>query len=529
MASYSPVPSRYIISLDRTFVKKYYIKMRFKIVSPTKALISNYSAQEFEDLKVELTYTNTAAQHMVKRHFNNQWARRQNPTGWQIKLDELKAEVKKTLVFQDDDGKFFVRPGSLPYLSMFSRDNSEITYTYSIPKRIAWAKPLPFELYPYQTESFVNLINVQHGNVELCTGAGKSAILLKLCRETGFKCAIIAPSRSIFRELMKSFEKYLGKNNVGGFGDGKKKIGKRITICIGDSLSNVKKGTEEWEFFSKLEMIAVDESHTWGAETLENLCHGIFADVPYRFFMSGTQTRGDGTEKLLQSIIGRTVHTLGTKEAIAGGYICPHDFSIVEIESSNPNYNSADILEMKRIHFLNNRNIAAFVSKLANIEATTQRRQILVLVEELTQISMLVKLLKVPFAYAHSEANKQKLVELGLEKVDTEESVEKFNKNEVQVLIGTSCIATGTNIYPTHYTINWCGGASEIRTKQGAVGRSVRLGSQNPYKEKCLPKSIAHIFDFDVIDAYALQHHLTERITYYQDSGASIRRIKFTK
>ena len=48
----------------------------------------------------------------------------------------------------------------------------------------------------------------------------------------------------------------------------------------------------------------------------------------------------DGTEKLLQSIIGKTVNKLSTKEAIDGGFICPHDYKIVSIESSNPNYNS---------------------------------------------------------------------------------------------------------------------------------------------------------------------------------------------
>ena len=210
----------------------------------------------------------------------------------------------------------------------------------------------------------------------------------------------------------------------------KEKSVKDSRFAIGDSLCNVKPGTEEWEFFSNLDMMIVDESHTWGAETLEDICHGILADVPCRFFMSGTQTRGDGAEKLLQSIIGRTVHTLTTAEAIEGGYICNHNFTLIDIESSNPNYNDEDPLVMKRIHFLNNRNIAAFAAKLANAEAMTFRRQTLILVEELTQLSMILPLLKVPYAYAHSESNKEKLEPLGLEKVDTDEAVEKFNKAE---------------------------------------------------------------------------------------------------
>jgi len=495
--------------------------MRFEIASPTKALVLDATDQEMAKLRDDLTYTNTAAAHDVKRHFNNRWLRSKNNAAWESRLEFLKSKVKNTLVYEDSDGKTFIRPGSIPYLSPYDVKNNVV---YPTPKKVAWAKMLPFQLHPYQTESIEKLIPVKHGNVELCTGAGKSAIILSLCRETGFRTVIVAPSRSIFRELMKAFETYLGKDKVGGFGDGKRKIGKKFTIAISDSLVNVKPGTEEWDFFNKMDMMIVDESHTFGAETLESICHGVLGDIPCRFFVSATQTRGDGSEKLLQSIIGKTVHSLGTAEAIKGGYICDHSFTIVPVNSSNPNYNDEDVLKMKRIHYLNNRNIANWIAKLANATAPSGQ-QTLVLVEELTQLSMLIPLLNVPYAYAHSEASKLKLEPLGLEKVDTDEAVEKFNRGEAKVLIGTSCIATGTNIYPTHFVCNWVGGASEIKTKQGTVGRAVRKGDQNPYKDKCKPKTLAKIFDFDVQDVYVLQHHLEQREAYYADSGTPIKHL----
>lgn len=145
---------------------------------------------------------------------------------------------------------------------------------------------------------------------------------------------------------------------------------------------------------------------------------------------------------------------------------------------------------------------------------------------------MIIKLLKVPYAYAHSEGSKLKLAELALmtgvelEKVDRAESVEKFNKGEAMVLIGTSCISTGTNIYPMRYTCNWVGGGSEIRTKQGAVGRTVRLFEQNPFAHLCKKPSTKTIVDFNVYDAYALKKMLEDRCLFYRDSGTEIRRIK---
>lgn len=504
--------------------------MHFEIVSPTKAYVNDATPLEIESLTKLLSYTNTAKQHEQKRHYNNKWLRGKNRAAWEAKLEELKSQVHCCLLFQED-GRYFIRPGSIPYLNLAEGSvTNEISYPK--PKKVPWAKPLPFTLHPYQDISVEKLIEIMHGNVELCTGAGKSAIILQVCRETGFRTCIIAPSQSIFNELLEKFEHHLGKDKVGALGDGKRRIGKRFTVCIGDSLTNLKPGTEEYEFFRTMDMMIVDESHTWGADTLENICHGVLADVPYRLFMSGTQTRGDGAEKLLQSIIGKTVHTLTTKEAIAGGYIADHDFTIVDIESSNPNMQSADILEMKRLHFLRNRNIAAFIAKLANASALAYGKQTLVLVEELSQIAMLTKLLKVPFAYAHSESSKLKLAELELasgvllEKVDRADSVEKFNKSEVKVLIGTSCIATGTNIFPTHNTVNWVGGSSEIKTKQGAVGRSVRKDEANPWRDKCIPKDVSHIYDFNIVDQYALKKMLEDRCLCYRDSGTSIRRIK---
>lgn len=504
--------------------------MQYQTVSPTKTYINDAEAIYLESLAKTLSYTNTANQHMLKRHYANHWMKNKNRPAWEAKLEELKASVHNCLLFSEN-GRSFIRPGSIPYLNI---DPSLILneIKYPKPKMVPWAKPLPFELHEYQKLSIEKLIAAKHGNVELCTGSGKSATLLKICRDTGFRTAIVTPSQSIFLELLEKFEYHLGKDKVGAFGDGKKRLGKKFTICIGDSLVNLKKDSPEWEFFSGLDMVLVDESHVLGADTLETTCHGVLADIPYRFFFSGTQTRGDGAEKLLQSIIGETVHTLTTKEAIVGGFICDHDFTIVDIESSNPNFNSADVLEMKRIHFLRNKNIAAFIAKFSNAVATSKGEQVLVLVEELSQIAILSKLLTVPFAYAHSESSKLKLAELEastgvlLEKVNRKESVEKFNKNEVKVLIGTSCIATGTNIYAMHHTFNWVGGGSEIKTKQGAVGRSVRLSAHNPWAKLCIPRDKVHIWDFNVFDVYILKKSLEERCLYYRDSGTPIRRIK---
>jgi superfamily II DNA or RNA helicase len=151
-----------------------------------------------------------------------------------------------------------------------------------------WRKPLPFDLYPYQEQSLQKLREAKHGCVELCTGAGKTAIILSLARELGLKTVIVTPSKSIFLEMLHKFEYHFGKTNVGAYGSGKKKIGKKFTVCVSKSLTMLKKGTKEYDFFSDADVVISDESHLNAANTLEETFHGVLKDVPYRFFLSGT-------------------------------------------------------------------------------------------------------------------------------------------------------------------------------------------------------------------------------------------------
>ena len=156
--------------------------MKLKIVSPSKAIIEDASRDELARLYADLTYDNTANKHLVKRHYGNHWFKSKDKEAWDIKLKELKANVRKTVMFKED-GQLFIRPGSIPHLTNYNLQ-IENHIKYPIPKKVPWDKPLPFELHPYQEESWQKLVKEAINgptNAELCTGSGKSAILLKIC------------------------------------------------------------------------------------------------------------------------------------------------------------------------------------------------------------------------------------------------------------------------------------------------------------------------------------------------------------
>ncbi len=492
--------------------------MKITIKEPTKAYLFDFTMVELNKLQKQFTFTRTSILFQLGKHKKNRWWRRKDQDGWDARLEELRSQLKGCVV-QGDGGSQFIRPGSIPYIEDI-QFTVEDTIKYPEFKPLPWTSDLEFVPYTYQLQAVENLIRVKHGNVALPTGTGKSLILLLLAKQMGLKIVIVTPSKSIFNELLIEFQKRLGKKYVGGYGDGKKDIKKKITIAIGKSLTMLKDGSEAKAFFEEKEVMAVDESHTFGADQLENVCHGVLANIPYRFFVSATQKRGDGTEIILQSIIGKTVLEMSLEEAIQKGFLCPLEFTVLKVFSPS-NLKKTDPIECKRVHFLYNTEIAKLSAKIANASWQLKQESTLILVEELRQIKMVVDLLKVPYGYVHSSSKKD-AAEWGLDKVKLQEQVDKFNNGEIRVLIGTKAIATGTNIYPTHNTINFMGGGSEIRTKQGPMGRSTRKLEISKFKDLHKPKPFTRIFDFDVSSQPILEKQLEKRIGYYGESGGKI-------
>jgi superfamily II DNA or RNA helicase len=499
--------------------------IKISIESPTVCFLENASSDEISRLKGHLTYNDTSAAFALKNLKENRWLQSNKPETFRIRKEELERKLKTCMLqYCSEKNKYWFHSGSIPWLKTTFNFEVKNTIQYPESKKLPWKRPLPFKLYPYQEESVKRLLEVKHGCVELCTGAGKTAIILTLARELGLRTVIVTPSKSIFLEILDKFEHHLGNTNVGAYGDGKKKIGKNLTVCVSKSLTMLEPGTPEYDFFANADVVIGDECHTLAADTLESVFHGVLKNVPYRFFLSGTIVRGDGKDELLESIVGEKVYELTTKEAVDGGYICPVKFIVFETVSKDVK-KYKDPLKAKRNQFLYNSNIADIAAKIANSAWNQAGESTLILVEELEQIKMLKDRLTVPFDYVHS-ASKADAADFGLETRKVDQAVEAFNKGEIKVLIGTSCIATGTNIYPTHNTVNWVGGSSEVKTKQGAVGRSVRLLEKSEYKELHNPKPYSKVYDFKVSNISLMESHLQKRISMYRETSDEIRHIK---
>lgn len=489
--------------------------LSFKIISPSVAIVENYT-DSLEELRKQLSYKNMTNLYAYNKHKAKRWLEAKDPEFFKEEEQRLKSSIFQNLFFKHE-GKLCTYPGIIPYLTLPYTVTNLINYPAFKP--IPWKKQLPFQPYEFQDESYKALLEGKHAHISAATGLGKTLIIILLARNAGLNIVIGTPAQSIFADLLKECETYLGKNMVGAYGDGKKDLSKKITIAINKSLSMVKEGSEAWDFFSKKQMMIIDETHQFGSEDLSKTAFGMLKDIPYRLFLSATPLRGDGTQKLLNAIIGPCVFEMDLKKGIDKGFLSPLKFKVLPtITPISKNFQ--DPIEAKREYFLRNENIAELAAKIANANWNVKQENTLILVEELQQICAIKRHLHVPFTYVHSGSRKE-ANQYGLDVVDSTDEIERFNKGEVKVIIGTRSVSTGTNIF-SHHTINCMGGTSEVATMQGAVGRSTRQTNKSKYKDYHKPKHFCVIYDFHVRNKEIMEKQLKKRIAYYEQSGETV-------
>ena len=328
---------------------------------------------------------------------------------------------------------------------------------------------------PYQFQARDLLLQHRHAAVEMGTGLGKSWIMAMLAKEIGLQTVVMTPSRSIAWQMYDDFVKAFGKKWVGMYGDGKKEFKKRFTIAIAASLTKLSPEDEPYRFFSKAQVFMADESHTCPADTLVTVCEGICAKAPYRFFFSGTQTRGDGLEIVLEGITGPIVFTMTVAEGVEQGYLSKPHFRMFDVPSTE-DFRSNDANDMTRCHGFYNPRINQIAGGIANKAYAQLGHPVLILVDEMEQFTHLLPHLKHEVAFAHGGVTKDnaRKIPAAFHKSDPGALVEKFNAGDLPILVGTSCIATGTDIRAVKTIVYLMFGKSEIQFKQ-AVGRGTRL------------------------------------------------------
>lgn len=475
----------------------------------TSPIMLELDSTRLKELEPHLVFIDKKLDFEIQKFKQNQWfLRKYGEEAFVEKLKELQSQRKKTLLFQDQNGNNWTYSGLAKYLAEKFQSPIENSVEYPEPEIIPWAKTLDKTPRPYQKQIVEKLIAAKHGAVEVGTGLGKSLCLLLLAKHYGLKTVVMTPSISIAQQVHAEFEKYLGKKYVGAFFGGKKDFKKKFVVAVAASLTKVEENSEAWEHLASTKVFLADESHLCPASTLAKVCFGLLKDAPYRFFFSGTQMRNDGLDLLLKAITGEIVFTMTVEEGVRQNYLAKPMFRMVSVES-NSSFESKDANEMTRKHLYYNDKIAKIVGDITNKMVTLLNRPVLILIDEMEQFSKLLPHIKHQVAFAHGGVTKEnsKKVPAQYHASEPNQLVESFNRGDFPVLIGTSCVSTGTDIRNCKTIIYLQGGKSEIQVKQ-AVGRGTRLTDT---KNDCF------FIDFDVYNVPVVHRHAKIRKKIYED------------
>ncbi len=483
--------------------------MILQLITPTRLQFDYAWVEAHEkDLKDFLTYENKKIQQTISRIKNAPWFSKERD---QPRIDDLKEQRFQSLLLQDVQENYYTHSGLTSQIcSRFNLPLPKLSFEYPEPKLLPWSKEDTRIPHKYQLDAVKNLLEVKHGGVEIATGLGKSLILLHLVKQLGLKTVVMAPSTSIAEQLYNDFSTFIGLKYVGQFWGGKKESKKQIVVAVAASLTRCEPEDVHWENLSKAEVFVSDEAHLNPAETLAKVCFGLLANAPYRFFFSATQLRQDGLDLLLKGIVGPIVYRMSLREGVDQGYLAKPLVTMAKIDAPNARFIPKDPNKTTKQYLYQNKAVNAFAGYVAN-QHVNLGRQVLILIDEVEQFSLLLPYFEHKAAFAHGKlTDNKKFVPEAYQDSDPNELVAEFNAGKIPILVGTSCIATGTDIKNNGCTIYLVGGCSEIAVRQGALGRSLRL-------QPSIGKTECHIVDFSVENIPLLKRHAQTRAAIYSE------------
>jgi len=491
--------------------------MNMILATPSTIILPEAS----DKVKEFLTYSDASIQYQIKELSKKHHWKRNDPEAFDARMSELKSQAYKSLL------KYDANDSPYTYAGLWHELGEEFGWTISgefecqPPKHmIPWSHKPEHEIRYYQDDAAEALLaNAHRGPVaiELPTGSGKSRIIEEICKRNPVQTTIVTPSKNVTNQLFREMQWLFGSKLVGKYGDGKHDIHKLFTVCTAQALMRIEQGSEEWEFFSECQQFVWDESHTTPANTFDAVELGLLRNVPYRFHVSATQMRHDGQDMKLRGIIGPIVYKKEFKELVDEGFLARPYFKVFNVAAYGL-ANNRDIAREQREQLYLNPNVNRLAAEFAIKSIALANRPTLILLDEFVQFAALRPYLgSIPFEFCHGGANGEDKKGTKVRDIlprefwesDVEGAVDRFNRGEKKLLVGTKAISTGVDTKPAGCVINLQGGLSEVATKQ-AIGRGTRVTET---------KKDVIVVDFRVVGSSAMERHADTRVEIYKTMG----------
>lgn len=230
------------------------------------------------------------------------------------KMNRWNGRTEKILHFYMETSSGLVVPrGLLPWIvNLLKKNRFQI---------IDWTRTLPEvefqfngDLKPFQQEAIDKILSSDLGTLEAPTGAGKTVIALAVIAHRRQPALIIVHTVELLRQWTDRIHTFLGipTNDIGIIGNGKKEMGKRITVALIQSLYKCAS-----EVAPHIGFLIVDECHRTPARTFTEAVSTF--DCKYILGLSATPWRRDGLSKLIFWYVGNVVHKVDKENLVESG------------------------------------------------------------------------------------------------------------------------------------------------------------------------------------------------------------------
>lgn len=466
--------------------------MRLIQKDPSYVYIEDFDDDDLEVLEKYLAYQDLSAKYQYTQAKNNKYAYLKNPE-WHQHVESLKKKIKKSALLTDKQG-IKTYSGLVQYLR-----NNDVQFDYENQVKYPLTKALPYDLnytplkpWDHQKLAVEALLEAKHACIEAPTGSGKSGVLERLVKDTGYSTLIVAPFSNIADALYEQFVKAFGKKHVGYYGKSLKESQKRITIGVAAGIAKLPEDDERYPVLAAKDMLCLDELHMFAASNLQKVALGVGKSIPVRYSVSATPERQDGQSLLLEGIVGPKIFRISFQELVEKKVLSPLHFYVYNVES-DAGYSGKNAKKNSQEHSLYNQRILTLAAKIANSRVVDHGEPTLVLVEEKEQLDYLKPYLTTNYEFAHSGS-------------DVTQQVKDFNAGKFKLLIGTTAISTGSDTKCCQNLILLFSGKSSTKFKQ-AIGRASRVSPG---------KTHAKIFDFHVTNDPQSSRHFYQRLGMYQ-------------
>lgn len=455
---------------------------KLEIVDPTDDMV--------EFAKKNLSYTDKAKQYQLKRMAKNPWMR--NSPAYAALQQQVKGQVFNY------SGNTLTMPSG--FFDLFIKNFSNENYTdlrRETGRKIAlpWVTT-PHQLRPYQSEVVDLLLDPTkyRGIVNFATGLGKTLTAIHFIKRYKRNALIVCPSDSVAKQFYTQCEDAFGKNMVGFYGAGKKKIND-ITIGIAASIT---RNTDEFKK-ANFGVVIFDEIHHIAADTFFNIAEAV-AGVGKIIGLTATDYRSDGKDIMITAGCGPVIACRDVKWGIENGYLAEPYFLIREVETGGRDFKDNKIKNYKE-HVLNNLILKDIIKNDA-LNMMNAGRSVLILVDEVEHGRELSQQLNIPFATGNDSKSN--------------DYVDNLNKGKIRGLVGTDGrIGEGTDTQNVDVLILANFVASKGPVIQ-AVGRSLR---KTATKIKCI------ILDYIPLGSDQLTRHAYGRVSYYREITDKVKVI----